>query len=259
MYTGIFDSHAHYDDARFDDDREELLQRLHSEGIVHIMNIGADPQTSAMSVRLAESYDFIYSTVGAHPGCVDALQDGYLNELERLATGCPKVCAIGEIGLDYYNDEGNVELRELQKKVFRQQLELADRLGLPVVIHDRDAHADVMEILREYRPRGVVHCYSGSAEMARQLVDMGMYIGFTGVVTFKNARRAIEAVEEVPLERLLIETDCPYLAPEPFRGKRCDSLMLTYVVDRIAQVKGVGPQEIVACTAANACALYGIS
>lgn len=255
MYSGIFDSHAHYDDPKYNEDRDSLLPRLHSEGISYIMNIGADLDTSRNSVALAEQYDFVWSTVGVHPHCAHEVQDGYLDELEALAAS-GRVRAVGEIGLDYFYETTHAEE---QKRVFREQLALAKKLGLPVVVHDRDAHADTLEILTEVKPRGVVHCYSGSAEMAMQLVGLGLYVGFTGVVTFKNARRALEAAAAVPLDRLLIETDCPYLAPEPHRGTRCDSSMLRFVVDKLAELRGISPEQLVAVTADNAKRLYGIS
>lgn len=254
MYQGIFDSHAHYDDPRFDSDRAAKLGELHGGGIEYIMNIGADLPTSCMTVKLAEQYSFIYGAVGVHPSAVDDLPTDYLQTLEQLAAS-PRVKAIGEIGLDYHYEGYS---RERQHTVFARQLELAERLELPVVIHNRDAHGDTMELLRTHAARGVVHCYSGSAEMARELVQMGFHIGFTGVVTFKNARRALEAVAAVPLGRLLIETDCPYMAPEPYRGQRCDSLMLGGVVEVMAQIKGVTPEELVAVTCENAKRLFGI-
>lgn len=255
MYKGIFDSHAHYDDPRFDPDRAEKLTELHEGGIEYIMNIGADMATSCMTVKLAEQYDFIYGAVGVHPSAVDDLPPDYLLTLEQLATS-PRVKAIGEIGLDYHYEGYS---RERQHTVFAQQLDLAARLKLPVVIHNRDAHGDTMELLRAHSARGVVHCYSGSAEMAQELVKLGFYIGFTGVVTFKNARRALEAAAAVPLDRLLIETDCPYLAPEPYRGQRCDSLMLGGVVEVMARVKEITPEALVAATGENAKRLFRIN
>lgn len=255
MYTGIFDSHAHYDDPRFDPDRGQKLEALQQGGIAYILNIGADIPTSCMTVKLAEEYGFIYGAVGIHPSAVDDLPPDYLHALAQLAAS-PRVKAIGEIGLDYHYPGYN---SQRQQQVFAQQLELADQLALPVVIHSRDAHADTMGMLRAHPTRGVVHCYSGSAEMARELVKLGFYIGFTGVVTFKNARRALEAVAAVPLDRLLIETDCPYMAPEPYRGQRCDSLMLGGVVETMARVKEVTPQELVDATRENAKRLFGIN
>ncbi len=253
--TGIFDSHAHYDDERFDPDREEVLEAIHRGGVEWIMNIGSDLPTSRMSVELAESHDYIYGAVGVHPHGAAEVPPDYLDQLRQLSR-YPKVKAIGEIGLDYYYDR---EWEAAQKRVFEEQLELAKELELPVIIHDRDAHQDTMELLRKHRPRGIVHCYSGSAEMALEILRLGMYIGFTGVVTFKNARRALEAAAVVPLDRLLVETDCPYMAPEPWRGKRCDSSMLTQVLRRLAEVKGVSPEELARITAENARRVYGIA
>ncbi|MEG1942208.1 MAG: TatD family hydrolase [Angelakisella sp.] len=255
MYKGIFDSHAHYDDPRFDEDREVKLAELRSEGVEYVMDIGADLQTSANALKIAEQHDFVYCAVGVHPSEAETLPEDYTAQLEAMAAS-PRVRAIGEIGLDYHYEGYS---KERQQRVFAEQLALARRLALPVVIHSRDAHSDTMEILREHTPRGVVHCYSGSAQMAEQLVELGLYIGFTGVVTFKNARRALEAAAAVPLERLLIETDCPYLAPEPYRGQRCDSLMLGGVAEALARVKGVSAEEIVQATRENAKRLYDIS
>lgn len=253
MYKGIFDSHAHYDDERFNEDREELLARLQAEGLAGVVSIGASLSTSRAAVELAQRYSFVYAAVGVHPIDADNLPDDYIEQLRELAAQ-PKVCAIGEIGLDYhYNSENKARQRE----VFVRQLELAQQLSLPVVIHDRDAHRDTLEILREYKPKGVVHCFSGSEEMAQEVIRLGMYVGFTGVVTFKNARRALEAAQSIPLDRLLIETDCPYLAPEPHRGHRCDSSMLDRVVDKLAPLHGVTPEQFVEKTARNAAALFG--
>ena len=164
--------------------------------------------------------------------------------------------ALGEIGLDYYYDDASP--RDVQRKIFEEQLALAKDLDVPVIIHNRDAHQDTLELLNKYRPKGIVHCFSGSAEVAKEMLRLGMYIGFTGVITFKNARRAVEAAAEVPLDRLLIETDCPYMAPEPFRGKRCDSTMLTQMAQKLAEIKGVEPQQLADQTFANACTVYGI-
>lgn len=254
MITGIFDSHAHYDDPQFDPDREALLAAMHANGIWYITNIGADLATSHAGVLLANTHDYIYTAVGVHPQMAQELPWDYLAQLEGLAQN-PRVRAIGEIGLDYFRFTGD---KDRQKAVFREQLGLAKKLGLPVVIHDRDAHGDVLEILEETRPAGVVHCFSGSAEVAEQLVKLGFYIGFTGVITFKNARHAVEAARVVPLERLLIETDCPYLSPEPNRGKRCDSSMLEFTATRLAEIKGISPQALADQTRENACRLYGI-
>ena len=251
---GIFDSHAHYDDEAFALDREEVLASLAGAGVEAVMNIGADLESSRAAAELARAHDFIWAAVGVHPHGAADLPEDWLRQLEELAA-LPKVRAIGEIGFDYHYDAG---WKEAQRRAFEEQLRLAARLSLPVVIHDREAHGDTMELLRQYRPAGVVHCYSGSAEMAKEVLSLGMYVGFTGVVTFKNARKALEAAEVVPLDRLLVETDCPYMAPEPFRGRRCDSTMLPYTIQKLAQVKGVSPQELARAAAENARRLFAI-
>ena len=253
--NGIFDSHAHYDDERFDADRDELLKRIHREGVEYIMTIGADLPTSRAACALAERYDFIYFAAGIHPEQAGDVPKEYLNELKTLAAH-PKCRAIGEIGLDYYWAESPPKERQLE--LFRQQVMLAKELGLPVIIHDREAHADTLEVLRELRPAGVLHCFSGSAEMAREVTALGLYIGFTGAITFKNARKAPQAAAAVPDDRLLLETDCPYMAPEPYRGKRCDSGMLPRVAERLAEIRGRTPDEIAAVTCQNARRLFGI-
>lgn len=218
------------------------------------MTIGADLATSQAAVALAERHPFLWAAVGVHPHGAAQLPPDWLQQLEGLSAH-PKVRAIGEIGYDYHYDG---DWKEAQRAAFEAQLQLAARLEKPVVIHDREAHGDTLELLRRYRPAGVVHCYSGSAEMAKEVLSLGMYIGFTGVVTFKNARRALEAAAVVPLDRLLVETDCPYMAPEPFRGKRCDSTLLPHTIGRLAAVKGVSPQELADITNQNARRLFGI-
>lgn len=251
----IFDSHAHYTDEAFDPDRAELLARLPAEGVVGVVDQGANVSSSEAAVRLAAQYPYIRAAVGVHPEDAGNPAENDLSRIEALAAD-KNVAAIGEIGLDYHFEDACP--RETQLRVFEEQLALANRLGLPVVVHDREAHGDTMELLRKHRPRGVVHCFSGSAQMALELVKLGFYIGFTGVVTFKNARRAVEAAAAVPLERILIETDCPYMAPEPFRGQRCDSAMLTRVVERIAGIRGIPAEEAALRFAENACRCFGL-
>ena len=253
--NGIFDSHAHYDDERFDADRDELLQRIHREGVEYIMTIGSDLASSRAACRLAERYDFIWFAAGIHPEQAGDAPADYREALKELATH-PKCRAIGEIGLDYYWAENPP--RERQQALFREQVLLAKELGLPVIIHDREAHADTLKVLRELRPAGVLHCFSGSAEMAREVAALGMYIGFTGAITFKNARKAPQAAAAVPDDLLLIETDCPYMAPEPYRGKRCDSSMLPRVAERLAEIRGRSAEEIVQMTCRNARRLFGV-
>ena len=254
-YTNIFDSHAHYDQSRFASDRHKLLSELPGRGVRYVMNAGCDLKSSQAGIELAQRYDYIYASAGFHPHEAKDAQPGYIDKLAQLLSH-PKVLALGEIGLDYHYDHSP---REVQRRVFEEQLMLAADLDLPVIIHDRQAHADVFELLQKYRPDGVVHCYSGSAEMARQLVSLGLYIGFTGVVTFAGARKTLEAVRAVPADRLLIETDCPYMAPEPHRGKRCDSAMLGYTAQAIAREKGMSAQALIDRTTENATQLYRIS
>lgn len=247
------DSHAHYDDEAFDSDRDALLQALHNGGVRNIVNIGCTLERSQYSVDFADKYPFMYAAVGIHPDDAMDTPDGYLDKLEYW-TANPKVVAIGEIGLDYHTEGYD---RDLQIRFFNEQLDLAERAGLPVVIHSRDATGDTMDILRARgKVRGVMHCFSGSAETAEQVLALGMNISFTGVLTFKNARRALEALEAVPLDRLMLETDCPYMAPEPNRGKRCDSSMIKYVIEKIAAVKGVTPELVAAETMKNTLALF---
>lgn len=248
----IIDSHAHYDDSSFDADRENILRELFSGEICKIVNIGCSVKSSYSSVKLAEEYDGIFAAVGLHPDAADEI--GRIDEIRRLCSN-KKVVAVGEIGLDYHCEEHS---RDIQKKAFEEQLKLAAELDMPVVIHSRDAWEDTMELLGKYRPKGVMHCFSGSAETVREIVGMGMYAGFTGVVTFKNAKKALKALEAVPLDRLLVETDCPYMAPEPNRGKRNYSGYLPYTVAAMAAAKGVSPDEMAEITAENAERLFGI-
>lgn len=248
----IIDSHAHYDDSSFDADREDILRELFSGEICKIVNIGCSVKSSYSSVKLAEEYGGIYAAVGLHPDAADEIDR--IEEIRRLC-GNKKAVAVGEIGLDYHYEEHS---RDIQKKAFEEQLKLAAELDMPVVIHSRDAWEDTMELLRKYRPKGVMHCFSGSAETAREIVGMGMYVGFTGVVTFKNAKKALKALEAVPADRLLAETDCPYMAPEPNRGKRNYSGYLPYTIAVMAAVKGVSPEEMAEITAENAERLFGI-
>lgn len=253
-YTSIFDSHAHFDDEKFNEDRDEILTSLPSKGISGVINCGTNLQTSEFSIELSEKFGFVYAAVGFHPHEVTEFDDASLLEVKRLAQN-EKVVAIGEIGLDYYYD---FSPREKQIEAFEKQLELAAELSLPVIIHNRDAHADTLEILKKHRPKGVLHCFSGSAEMAQEIIKLGMYIGLGGAVTFKNAKKPLEVAAVVPDELLLIETDCPYMSPVPFRGKRCDSTMIPYTAEKIAEVRGTTAQDILNLTAENAKRLFEI-
>lgn len=252
--NGIFDSHAHYDDAAFDCDRDELLSSLPSSGICGVVNCGADIKSSKLSLALAAKYDYIHAACGVHPHEASKCGEAWLSELEMLCDE-PDCVAIGEIGLDYHYDYSP---RKEQLEVFERQLDLANRLHLPVIIHDREAHEDTLNLLKSYSPAGVVHCFSGSVEMAREIVSIGMYIGLGGAVTFKNARKPLEVAAYLPAESLLIETDCPYMTPVPFRGTRCNSSLIPYTAEAIANVRGIDAQRVIDITRANACRLFNV-
>ena len=251
----IFETHAHYNDEAFQEDREEIFAQFPGKGIGRVVNIASDLQSIGECLDLAHRYPFMYCALGIHPSDCAPLTDELLEEI-RGKLSDPRVVAVGEIGLDYYWDTPD---RAIQKHWFEEQLEMARRAKLPVVIHSRDAAQDTMQLMRDHRAEeigGVVHCYSYSLEMAREFVKMGFYIGVGGVVTFKNAKKIVEVVREIPLEHILLETDCPYLAPVPFRGKRNSSMYLPYVVARIAEIKGVTEEEVISVTAGNARNMY---
>lgn len=252
----LFDTHAHYDDERFDEDRETLLRAMPEKGVGLIVNPGCDLPSSRMAVDMAQKYDFLYAAVGIHPeNCGDfapAMTDGL-----RALAKAPKVVAIGEIGLDYYWAENPP--KELQQEVLRRQLALAQELHLPVIIHDRDAHADTLSIVREFpQVTGVFHCFAGSVEMAQALIKMGWMLSFNGAATFKNAKKAPEVIAAVPLEKLMIETDAPYLTPVPHRGERNDSSYVRFVAEKIAEIKGISAEEVEKATWENGKAFFGI-
>lgn len=253
--TGIFDSHAHYDDDAFAENRAETIGRIHQNGVVGVVNIGCDLESSRFAASLADTYDWFYAAAGIHPGNAGKVSEGYLGALREILSH-PKMKAVGEIGLDYHYDSGQ---KELQKRVFREQMALAAELHKPVIIHSREATADTLEILRQFPANGVVHCFSGSAETAKELVTLGYYIGFTGVVTFGNAQKAKSAAAAVPMDRLLLETDAPYMAPIPFRGKTCTSDLIRYTAATIAQIKGLSVQEVIDQARSNAKRLFGIA
>ncbi|MBQ7680153.1 MAG: TatD family hydrolase [Butyrivibrio sp.] len=254
----IFDTHAHYDDSAFDADREALLAALPERGIGTVVNIGADRASSRASAAMAQQYDYIYAVVGVHPESAEEVDDACLEELRALAAQ-PRVLAIGEIGLDYHYDE---PARPIQQEAFRAQLALAQELSLPVMIHSRDAAEDTLRIMQETHyagRRADIHCFSYSVEMAAQYLSMGYDLGIGGVLTFKNGRKLREVVAYAPLDRLLLETDAPYLAPTPHRGERNDSSYLPLVVAAIAEIKGVTEAEVIEVTTANARRFYGLS
>ncbi len=255
----IFDTHAHYDDEAFDADRSELLDRLIPESAIsNITNIGCDMDSSIMSVELANKYDYMYAAIGFIPHHVGDMKDDDIDALRALAKNNKKVVAIGEIGLDYHYDEPE---KEVQHKWFLAQMSLAKELGLPIVIHSRDAAMDTYELMKQAHAEdigGVVHCYSYSEEMSREFLKMGFYFGIGGVVTFKNSKRLKRAVASIPIENIVLETDCPYLAPSPYRGERNDSRNLPYVIAEIAGLKGISEEEVAHITYENAKKLYRI-
>ena len=252
----LFDTHAHMDDLAFAEDRKELLRELPDNQIGLLMNPGCSRESSYNAVALAKEYDYIYAAVGSHPDVADEVNEEVLEEYRTLCKLNDKVKAIGEIGLDYHYEDIP---REIQKQAFRAQMALAAELDLPVIVHEREAHEDGMSVVREFpQVKGVFHCYSGSAEMARQLVELGWYIGFTGVLTFKNARKAVEVAAAIPLERIVLETDCPYMAPDPFRGKRNDPSKLYRMAEKLAEIRGLSVEEIHRITMENGKRLYRI-
>lgn len=253
MLNNIFDAHAHYDDKWFDEDRDALLRSMPDHGVGYIVNASVDLMTAQTAIGFAERYPFIYACAGVHPENLDGLAGDYLDRLAELLQH-PKVVALGEIGLDYHWDIS----REKQQRVFEEQLKLSKELDVPVVIHDREAHGDVMELLRRYRPKGLMHCFSGSVEMLKEVLKLGMSISLGGTVTYKNARVPVEVAAAVPIDRLLLETDAPYLSPVPQRGKRNDSTNIAHTAHRIAQIRSMDAQELVDITTANAKRLYGI-
>ncbi len=252
----LFDTHAHMDSRSFNEDREEVLRLLPNQGIELLMNPGCSLESSKKAVQLATDYAYIYAAVGSHPDAADEVNDTVLEEYRMLCKLNPKVKAIGEIGLDYHYEDIP---RQLQKKAFIAQLELARELDLPVIVHERDAHEDGMAIIRQFpEVTGVFHCYSGSAQMAQELVKLGWYIGFTGVLTFKNARRAIEAAQAIPLDRIVLETDCPYMSPEPFRGRRNDPGKLYRMAEKLAEIRRISAEDAQRITLENGKRLYRI-
>jgi len=239
----IFDTHAHYDDEAFDEDREKVFKELKENGVIGILNCASSYKSIEITNKLTKENDFIYGALGIHPENADEHNLEVKNEIIELIKSNKKIIAIGEIGLDYYWDE-NPE-KEIQKKVFREYMKLAEEFNMPVVIHDRDAHQDTLEIIKEFpKVKGIVHCFSGSKEFANECIKLGYYIGVGGVVTFKNAKKLVEVVSNIPLDRILVETDCPYMAPEPNRGKRNKSDYIRYIIERIASIRKIDPIEV---------------
>ena len=252
----IFDSHAHYDDGRFDSDREELLStRLPEAGVCGILNMGSDFAGCEDTLALTRQYDYIYGAVGIHPECARDLPENWLSLIREMLRE-EKIVAVGEIGLDYHWLDACP--KERQQEVFAAQLELANELSMPVAVHDREAHADTLRFLQEYKPAGVLHCYSGSWEMAQELLKLGLYLGIGGVVTFNNAKHLTEVAQKMPLDRLLLETDAPYMAPVPYRGRRNDSSLILHVAEKIAELRGTTAEEILTAARENTKMLFGI-
>ena len=253
-YCNIFDSHAHYDDSAFDDDRYELLDNLFDNGVVGFIDCGSDLSSSVKALEIAGRYSNAYAAVGIHPHESEKAAEDDFKKIEQMLSA-EKCAAVGEIGLDYHYD---FSPRDKQIEVFEYQLQLAIKHDLPVIIHDREAHGDTLELLKKYKPKGVVHCFSGSVEMAKDIISLGMYIGLGGAVTFKNAKKPVQVAEMVPDDRLLIETDCPYMTPVPFRGKRNDSSYIPHTAEMLASVRGTTAQEILDLTFKNAQTLFNI-
>ena len=255
MQDKIFDTHAHYNDEAFLDDRDKILKKIKKEGIHAVINAGVDVPSSIESVKLSKKYDFIYAAVGVHPLDIKDLDKNYLCTLKKIIDRNEKVVAVGEIGLDYHTKPFD---RDLQGKIFKEQVLLANSSNLPVIIHSREANEDSFNIIKKYKPTGVVHCFSGSLELAKEIIKLGMYIGVGGVITFKNAQKLLNVVKNVSLDNIVLETDCPYMAPVPFRGKRCDSSMIVYVAQKIADLKNESLENVLEQTKENARHLFRV-
>jgi len=250
-----FDTHAHYDDKRFNEDRDEVLKSMNGAGVTLILNAASSLSSAKSGLKMAGKYSFIYASAGVHPHDAKSMTDDTVSELENLLSH-PKAMAVGEIGLDYHYD---FSPRDVQKKRFREQLELARRFKKPVIIHERESLSDTLDIIYDYKDLiGVFHCFSGSWETAKILLNMGWYLSFTGVITFNNARRALEVIEKMPGDRIMLETDCPYLSPEPMRGRRNSSLYLPYIAKKVAETRGMTVEATAALTMENGLRFFGI-
>lgn len=252
--THIFDSHAHYDDERFAEDVYELLDALPERGVSGVLSCGVNVESTQFAQKLAREYNYIYAAAGFHPLNLEDVPENAEAVLRELLQ-VKKTVAVGEIGLDYHYEK---ETREEQLGLFEMQLRVAKELDLPVIVHDREAHEDTLRLLKQYKPKGVVHCFSGAVEMAKEILKLDMYVGLGGAVTFKNAVKPVEVAKMLPAERLLLETDAPYMTPVPFRGKRCDSSLIAYTAERIAALRGVDAQALCAQTEQNAKELFRI-
>ena len=255
MINGIFDSHAHYDDRAFDEDRGVLLDSLPEKGIAAVVNCASDLDSSVTSLSLAENYGYVYAACGVHPHEAQEAPANFIDILKEYLNK-EKCVAVGEIGLDYHYD---FSPRDIQLEVFEKQLILANEYNMPVIIHDREAHEDTFNLLKKYKPKGVVHCFSGSAEMAKEILKLGMYIGLGGAVTFKNAKKPCEVAAMVPDDRLLVETDCPYMTPVPHRGERNSSDFIPFTAEKLAGIRNTDAQSVIDSTRRNACELFGVT
>lgn len=251
----IFDTHAHYDDKAFDSDRENVLKVLPEQNVGHVVNCAVDILSSKRSIKLSEKYPYINAAVGIQPQELDKLPDDYLDQIENFASH-PNVVAIGEIGLDYHYNDGAP--RSVQMRVFEEQIKLANKLDLPVIVHDRDAHADTLSLLSKLKPKGIIHCFSGSVEMAQEIIKLGMYIGIGGAVTFKNAKKLALVAQTIPVDKIVLETDAPYMTPVPYRGTRCNSTHIMYTAAKIAQLRSDTVSNILNKTFQNACSVFGL-
>ena len=254
MSSLIFDTHAHYDDKSFDEDRSEVLKMLPQNNVFAVVNAGADIESSVKSIEISKEYDYVYASVGIHPENISDEKIDYINILEDLLKN-EKVVAIGEIGLDYHYTKDN---KSDQIELFENQISLAVNHNLPIMVHDREAHGDTMDLLKKYTPKGIVHCFSGSVEMAKEVIKLGMYIGIGGLITFKNAKTAVNVVENIPLSSIVLETDAPYMTPVPFRGTRCNSSYIKYTAEKIAEIKNINVEEVLKITKENALKLFNL-
>lgn len=251
----IFDSHAHYDDERYDEDRDEVLSSLREKGVGYVVNCGSDIPTSESSLALAEKYPFVYASVGIHPGSVSEASSDYIDKIKELAL-CKKCVAIGEIGMDYHYGK---EFDMLQRETFAQQIRLAKSISKPVIIHEREAYFPCMEIIkREKCDNGVMHCFSGNKETLKEVLAQGLFIGVGGTLTFKNNVKTVEMCKYLPLDKMMLETDCPYLSPTPFRGERNSSERIELVAEKVAEIKNISVEEVIEVTRENAKKFYGI-
>lgn len=250
----IFDTHAHYDDKSFDEDRSEVLKMLPKNNVFAVVNAGADIESSVKSIEISKEYDYVYASVGIHPENIPDDKSDYMKILEDLLKN-EKVVAIGEIGLDYHYTKDN---KADQIELFENQINLAVNHDLPIMVHDREAHGDTMDLLKKHNPKGIVHCFSGSVEMAKEVIKLGMYIGIGGLITFKNAKTAVNVVENIPLSSIVLETDAPYMTPVPFRGTRCNSSHIKYTAEKIAEIKKIDVNEVLKITKENALKLFNL-